>query len=308
MGLCVPGSGGVARSGRPRGHARTGRAVARAREPSIAEGSAGPGRGPVPGAGAGPGRLAGRPGRRPATLRSCAPAGPAYAEKACQSVTRQSTALFGCGKCIPGIAWHRRPGVEPSQAQRTPVRAGALILLGMPDVPARPGPARSRSARLGRSGPSRSGPAAPTLAARRPDPRADRRDPRPRARDRPPRRRGARSPAPGPHWLRTAHRGQARRRDGRHRPLPVAGRLRPPQRLGAAAGLVGQHRAPSPEPDRQPPAQRRPPPDRDHPAPAGGPGQGVSRTSPGSGHHEDRGDPRPSSPDQRRSLPPDAPR
>jgi len=41
-------SGGVARSGRPRGHARTGRAVARARESSIAEGFRGAGEAPGP--------------------------------------------------------------------------------------------------------------------------------------------------------------------------------------------------------------------------------------------------------------------
>jgi len=119
---------------------------------------------------------------------------------------------------------------------------------------------------------------------------------------------GSGSVAPGPDRLWPADRGQARRRDGRHRALPVTGRLRPPQRLGAAARLVGQRRAPPPESDRQPTTQRRPPPDRDHPAPAGGSRPDIPRAPPGAREHEDRGDPRSAPPDQRRGLPPDAQR
>ena len=64
-------------------------------------------------------------------------------------------------------------------------------------------------------------------------------DQRPGARDRPPRRRTDSDAArAGRLWA--ADRGQAGRRGGRHRTLPLARRVRPPQRLGAAAGLVGQ--------------------------------------------------------------------
>ena len=114
-----------------------------------------------------------------------------------------------------------------------------------------------------------------------------------------------RRPARAPR-LRPADGGQARRRDGRHRPLPLGGRLRPPQRHRARAGLVGQRRAPSAEPRRQPPAQRRPPPDRHHPAPPRWPGPRLLRAPPRRGRHEDRGDPGPPPAHQRRGLPPDA--
>jgi transposase len=90
--------------------------------------------------------------------------------------------------------------------------------------------------------------------------------------------------------------------------LPLLRRLRPPQRISSAPGLVEQHRTTSSESDWQPPAQRWAPSDFDHPAPARGAGQDVLRASPGDGRHQDRGDPRSPPSDQRRGLSPDAPR
>ena len=88
-----------------------------------------------------------------------------------------------------------------------------------------------------------------------------------------------------------------------HRPLPLQGGLRPPQRHGARPGLVGQHRPPPAQPRRQPPAQRRPPPDRHHPDPAGRSGQGLPRQAAGGRRHQDRGHPGPPTTTQRRGLP-----
>jgi transposase len=59
------------------------------------------------------------------------------------------------------------------------------------------------------------------------------------------------------------------------------------------------------------PASRRCPmyaPDRDHPDADRRTGPGIHRASPGGRRHQDRGDPGPPAPDQRRGVPPDAPR
>ena len=67
--------------------------------------------------------------------------------------------------------------------------------------------------------------------------------------------------------LRAADRRQDPRRDRRHRTLQEQGRLRPPQRHRAAAGLVIEPGPPPTQPHRQPAAQRRDPPHRAHPGP-----------------------------------------
>ncbi len=150
------------------------------------------------------------------------------------------------------------PGAEPPAL--APPRARPRQRARPPEP--RPGrrPAGARRAPRGRPGHRR--PDRPR--ARRPDPRADPHDRRPRARDHAARPRGRPDPA-RPARLRPALGGQARRRGRRHRPLPLGRRLRPPQRLGTAAGLVGQRRAPPAVAQGQPPGQRRPPPDRHHP-------------------------------------------
>ena len=65
--------------------------------------------------------------------------------------------------------------------------------------------------------------------------------------------------------VRPADRGEDPRRDRRDRPVHLQGRLRPPQRHRAAAGLVVQPSPPPALPHRQPAAQRRPAPHRADP-------------------------------------------
>jgi hypothetical protein len=120
------------------------------------------------------------------------------------------------------------------------------------------------------------------------------RDPGPRGTDR--------AVTPGPRRLRSPDGRQARRSDGRHRPLPIASGLRPAQRHGSGPGLVGQHGPPSAQPRRRPSAQRGPSPDRDHPAPARGPGTRLSGQADGRRRHQDRSDPSPPTTPQRRGL------
>ena len=83
--------------------------------------------------------------------------------------------------------------------------------------------------------------------ARHPDPRAQRHDRCPGAREREARQRCL-AHAARPARLRPAHGGQARRRDGWHRALPLSRCLCPSQRERPGAGLVRQQRAPPPEP------------------------------------------------------------
>ena len=188
------------------------------------------------------------------------------------------------------LRWHLHeldPGNEPGAAQPRPRRRPA-------------GPRRAPRRRPGHGRPDRP-------RARRPDPRADPDDRRPRARDHEARPRGRPDPARAAR-LRTAVGRQARRPGRRHRPLPLRRRVRPPQRLGTAAGLVGQRRAPPAVAQGRPPGQRRAPPDRHHPDADRRRRPGVLRAPPGGGRHEDRGHPGPPTPDQRRGLPPDAAR
>lgn len=90
----------------------------------------------------------------------------------------------------------------------------------------------------------------PAPATCSPDHRADLRDPGPGAGDRGPQSGPGAHPS-GAARLRRANRGQDHRRGRRHQSLPVQGGLRPSQRVGTGARLVGQHRSSPTQPRRQ---------------------------------------------------------
>ena len=99
-------------------------------------------------------------------------------------------------------------------------------------------------------------------------------------------------------------RRQDRRRGRRRPPVQVQGRLRPPQRHRAAAGVVRQPRTTPALTHRQPATQRRDPPHRDHPDPLPPRrAQPTSTAAPRIGDTQHRSAPRPQAPTLRHRLP-----
>ena len=119
------------------------------------------------------------------------------------------------------------------------------------------------------------------------------------------------TPGPGPPraaGLRRALGSQDHRRVGRCRSVPLQGRLRPVERHGAGASVVGQHTVPL-EPQRQPPSQRRAAPHRHHAvARRRRQGSRVRRAADGYRRHQDRSTSPPPSTAVRRDLPSAPPR
>ena len=79
--------------------------------------------------------------------------------------------------------------------------------------------------------------------------------------------------------LRTADRGQARRRDRRRRPLRDRRQARPRRRPGADPGQLGQDQPPPPRPRRQPPDSTPPSTASRSPAPAATPKPATTSTA-----------------------------